>query len=129
MKASSSDTLPVVPLLRAYRERMPSLGDLGNLPVLGPRFAAVLSASARFLYPEFIDTACDSDFADSLTRFYEACVPLPLHGDRLRRRSGIVRHALSYLLRGRDPLSQKASNCIDSRGPYHVAGLGPSFWL
>jgi hypothetical protein len=107
---------------------MPSLGDLGKLPNLGPRFAAVLSASARFLYPEFIDTASESDFADSLTGFYEACVPLPLHADRLRQRAGIVRHALSYLLRGRDPLPQKASNCIDARGAYHVAGLGPSFW-
>jgi hypothetical protein len=128
MKPSSPDKLPLAPLLRAYREQTPSLGDLGKLPILGPRFAAVLSASARFLYPEFIDTASESDFAHSLAGFYEVCVPLPLHADRLRQRAGIVRHAVSYLLRGSDPLPQKASNCIDPRGAYHVAGLGPSFW-
>ncbi len=128
MKTTPPNTLPLFPLLRSYRERMPGLGELGKLPILGIRFAAVLGASARFLYPEFIDRASESDFCDSLLRFYEACVQPPLHGDRLRRRSGIVRHGLSYLLRGRDALPQKAANCIDGRGAYYVAGLGPSFW-
>ena len=83
MKASTPTVLPLVPLLHSYRERMPGLGELGKLPVLGARFAAVLAASARFLYPEFIDTASESDFGDSLMRFYEACVQPPLHAGRL----------------------------------------------
>ena len=128
MKASTPATLPLVPLVRSYRERLPGLGELGKLPDLGTRFTAILGASARFLYPEFIDGATESDFSDSLTRFYEACVQPPLHAERLRRRSGVVRHGLSYLLRGHDPLAQKAANCIDGRGAYHVAGLGPLFW-
>src|SRR5262249_45075538 len=60
--------------------------------------------------------------------FHEACVRPPLHGEALCRRAGLVRHALGHLLRGRDPFPRKAEHCLAADGPYHVAGLGPSFW-
>jgi len=50
IKASTPTVLPLVPLLRSYRERMPGIGEMGKLPVLGTRFAAVLAASARFTH-------------------------------------------------------------------------------
>ena len=46
----------------------------------------------------------------------------------MQLRAGIVRHALTYLLHGRDPLPVKAAACLEVPGAYHVAGLGPSFW-
>jgi MoxR-like ATPase len=75
-----------------------------------------------------VDGAGDADFTDALTRFYERCVAPPLHAKVLRRRAGVVRHALSHLLRCSDPLVRKVERCLAADGPYHVAGLGPSFW-
>ena len=60
--STSPPTLPLLPLLHAYAARRPSLAELGRLPDLGPRFAAVLGASARFLYGDFLDHAKDADF-------------------------------------------------------------------
>jgi uncharacterized protein (DUF2461 family) len=120
--------LPLAPLLHAYTLRLPAVTDLSRLPGLGPRFAAVLGATEGFLDPAFLDGAADADFAGALRVFYEACVDPPLHAETLRRRVGVVRHALAYFLRGRDPLPAKAEACLAANGPYHVAGLGPSFW-
>jgi hypothetical protein len=107
---------------------MPGIAELGRLPVLGPRFAAVHGASARFLFADFVDSASDADFSDALTRFYAACVDPPIHAATLRRKAGVVRHGLAYLLRGRDPVPTKVAGCVSSDGPYFVAGLGPAFW-
>ena len=129
MKRSSREHLPLRPLLDNYLTAgLPSAADLGRLPELGPRFAAVLSATARFLYPAYLDEASDADLGDALTRFYEAVVDPPLHGDAIRRRIGLVRHGLGCLLRGRDPLPERFGACVAADGPYHVAGLGPAFW-
>jgi hypothetical protein len=129
MKASSREHLPLAPLLHAYtRDGVPSLAELHHLPGLGQRFAAVLSASAKFLFPEFVDNAPVEQLAEALARFYEACVQPPLYAETLRRRAGVVRHGLAYLLRGRDPLPVKAAACLSASGPYHVAGLGQPFW-
>lgn len=129
MKSSTRQHLPLAPLLHAYtRAGVPNLGELHHLPYLGPRFAAILSATAKFLFPDFLENATANEWSDALARFYEACVQPPLHIETLRRRAGIVRHALTYLLRGRDPLPAKAAACLEISGTYHVAGLGPSFW-
>jgi hypothetical protein len=118
-----SSRLPLVPLLRAYtRAGVPALD------ALGPRAQAVLAARKEFLSDAFLDTAGDEDFLRVLSRFYEAVVQPPLHGDTLRRRRGIVRHALAHLLRCPDPVSQRAERCLAADGPYSVPGLGPAFW-
>ena len=129
MKTSTRQHLPLAPLLHAYtRAGVPSMGELHHLPNLGPRFAAILSATVKFLFADFLDNASAADLGDAVVRFYEACVQPPLHVETLRRRAGIVRHGLAYLLCGRDPLPIKAAACLDASGAYHVAGLGPSFW-
>jgi uncharacterized protein (DUF2461 family) len=129
MKTSTQKHLPLAPLLHAYtRAGIPSTAELHHLPGFGPRFAAVLSASVKFLYADFLENAPSSDLADALVRIYEACVRPPLHVETLRRRVGIVRHGLAYLLRGRDPLAVKAAAYLSAKGTYHVAGLGPAFW-
>src|SRR5579884_878747 len=52
MKRLSRQHLPLAPLLHAYtRAGVPSLGELHQLPGLGPRCAAILSATAKFLFP------------------------------------------------------------------------------
>ena len=129
MKTSSQVHTPLVPLLNAYLAAgLPTAGELGRLPGLGSRFAAVLSATARFLYPAYLDEATDADLCAALTRFYEAVDDPPLHADALRRRIGLVRHGLGCVLRGRDSLPAKLDACVSPDGPYHVAGLGPVFW-
>ena len=129
MRASSSEHLPLTPLLHAYvGAGLPSPGGLGRLAGIGPRFAAVLSASAKFLYAEFLDRASEADFTDAITRFYEAVVSSPLHTETLRRRAGFVRHGVGYLLRGTDQLPLKVENLLSPAGAYHVPGLGAAFW-
>ncbi len=129
MRSSSRDGLPLVPLLHAYLAGgLPTPAALHALPGLGPRFAAVLGASARFLYTEFLDRAGDDEVRDALERFYQAVVPLPLHADTLRRRAGFIRHALAALLHGQDAPPRKLEACLCPTGAYHVPGLGPAFW-
>ncbi len=129
MSILARQSLPLGPLLHAYtRAGVPSVAELHHLPGLGPRFAAVMSATAKFLCDDFLDRASDGDLADSLGRFYEACVQPPLHGETLRRRAGFLRHGLAYVLRGRDTLPNKAEECLGPSGAYRVAGLGPQFW-
>ncbi|HEV3256086.1 MAG TPA: DUF2461 family protein [Gemmataceae bacterium] len=129
MKAHSRPCLPLAPLLHAYTEAG-VLGpeELGSLSVLGPRFRAVLAAREELLCERFIDHAGEAAFETAVVRFYEACVPHALHVEALRRRAGVIRHALGHLLRCPDPLPCKAERCLAPGGPYRVAGVGPSFW-
>ncbi len=129
MRSTSRHALPLVPLLHAYlADGVPTAAALHALPGLGPRFAAVLGATVRFFYADFLDRAGDDDFAAALERFYTAVVALPLHTATLRRRAGFVRHALAALLHGQDSLPRKLEACLDAGGTYHVPGLGPAFW-
>ena len=53
MRSPSRETLPLVPLLHAYQAAgLPTPAVLHALPGLGPRFAAVLGGTARFLYAD-----------------------------------------------------------------------------
>jgi hypothetical protein len=123
------EALPLVPLLHAYAAPgLPSPAELHALPGLGPRFAAIMSASARFLFADFLDSASDKALRDALDRFYPAVVSPPLHLDTLRRRAGFVRHGIIHLLRGKDPLPQRLEACLSPTGAYRVPGLGPAFW-
>ncbi len=129
MKTSPQEHLHLRPLLNIYLAAgLPSAAELGRLPGVGPRFSAVLSTTARFLNPAYLDGASDADLSAALLRFYEAVVDPPLHGDALRRSVGVVRHGLGCLLRGRDALPVKWEACVSPDGPYHVSGLGPVFW-
>src|SRR5438552_3775704 len=115
MRDTANQTLPLVPLLGAYLEGGILTGaELTQLPVLGPRFRAVLTAGQEFLNESFLDDATDGEFRPALLRFYEACVQPPLHRQALERRAGLLRHALGHLLRCRDPLSRKAARCLSS---------------
>jgi MoxR-like ATPase len=88
----------------------------------------VLAAPGEFLSPPFVEQASEADFQAALVRFYEASVPPGLHTEVVRRRAGVVRHALGHLLRCPDPLAVKAERCLAPDGAYRVAGLGPVFW-
>ena len=105
-------TLPVVPLLHAFRARCK--------PKSFPR--------ADWLRADFLDAASDQLLADQLLTFYRAAVPLPLHAAPLVRRVRRVRHGLNHLLRGADPLPVKVERCLGTDAPYAVSGLGPAFW-
>src|SRR5687767_3257665 len=101
MPAARRDALPLAPLLHAYASAgLPNLAQLHALPGLGRRFAAILGASARFLYSDFLDTAPPAKLLDALSRFHAEVMPLPLHGATVAARAGFLRHAVSFLLRG-----------------------------
>ncbi|MFO0879019.1 MAG: DUF2461 family protein [Gemmataceae bacterium] len=126
---TSQRRLPAGPLQHAYEARgLPSIAALHELPGLGSRFAAILGATARFLYAEFLDRASAEAFQEQLTRFYRAVVPRPVHEASVRRRAGFVRHGLAHLLHGRGPVSERLAECVAPTGAYHVTGLGPAFW-
>src|SRR6266542_2443538 len=121
--------LPLVPLVRAYADGgvLPAEG-LATIPVLGPRFRAVLAAPAGLLREEFLDHAAEADFRQAVVAFYKDCVQPPVQLAALQRRTGLVRHALGHLLRCPDPLTRKIEGFLSARGAYHVPGLGPAFW-
>ena len=48
-----------------FRPSGQSLAELHQLPGVGPRFAAILSGTARFLYTDFLDRASDDAFRDA----------------------------------------------------------------
>jgi hypothetical protein len=129
MKAPCREHLPLGPLLHGYLAGgLPSLAGLQHLPGIGARFEAIESASVRFLYPDFLDNSPPDSLRDALVRFHDAVVRPALHADSLRRRAGFVRHGLAYLLRGKDSPAAKMEAVLSPTGPYHVPGLGPSFW-
>src|SRR5262249_50232933 len=118
MTASPRERLPLAPLLHAYDDAgLPGPAELGRLPGLGPRLAAILSAPS-FVDEPVLDRAPAAASGPALVRFYEACVQPPLHAARLRRRGGIVRHALGHLLRCPEPLPRKLGRCLAADGPY-----------
>lgn len=129
MRVSHRNSLPLVPLLRAYTDAgLLGSEELGRLPGLGSRSRAVLAARDRLLSEQFLDTAGADDFQAEVVGFYAACVTPPLHATTLARRAGVVRHALTHLRRGVDPLPQKLERCLAPGAAYHVPGLGPAFW-
>jgi MoxR-like ATPase len=129
MRHSRRLPLPLAPLLRAYTDAgLPPAKDLGKLPVLGPRFRAILEARAGLLREDFLDRASEAEFREALAGFYQHCVQPPLQLAALGRRSGLVRHALGHLLRCPDSLPLKAERLLGPQGAYHVPGLGPAFW-
>jgi hypothetical protein len=129
MRVSHRQCLPLGPLLHSYLAcGITGVEEFGKLPGLGPRFRAIWTARTEFLNETYLDQASESAFQAALVGFYKKCLPLPLHAETLCRRAAIVRHGLSHLLRGADPLPRKVERCLAADGPYHVNGLGPVFW-
>jgi hypothetical protein len=129
MKATSTQPLPLDPLLHAYlNPGISQVEALGQVAGIGARFSAILGARAAFLCEDALDHLSADDFSAALTQFYTACVDPPLYSETLARNAGIVRHALGHVLAGADPLPARLNHCLASGGPYYIAGLGPAFW-
>ena len=127
MRSARRAPLPLEPLLHAYLAAgVRPLAEMTRLPGLGRRFEAILSATARFLYGDFLDKADAETWREVLTEFYLAMGDYPC--EVVRDRAGFIRHAVSALLRSRAPWSAKLAACLEPTGPYRVVGLGPSFW-
>src|SRR5215468_1403023 len=92
--------LPLGPLLHTFAAGgVPGLAEMHKLPILGPRFEAVLGASSRLLSGNFLDEAAPGQLLSSLARFHDATVLLPLHAKTLSARAGFLRHAVGFLVR------------------------------
>ncbi|MBM3983593.1 MAG: hypothetical protein FJ304_25650, partial [Planctomycetes bacterium] len=107
--AHRSRTLPLVPLLAAFRAA-PSAGA----PALPPVGSA--------------DTDPPEALAAAVRAFAEAALPIPFHADLVAAQVKFLRHALNHLARGEDPLADRLARCAAPGGAYFVPGLGPGFW-
>ncbi len=117
------------PLLQAYLNAgVPTGAQLSRLPVVGRRFQAILAADERLLSETFLDNATNDEFRSAIVDFSEHTVFPPLQRMTCERHVGILRHAVDHLVRSNDSLPTKAGHVLDSKGPYHVPGLGLSFW-
>ncbi|MBA4189622.1 MAG: hypothetical protein C0467_16680 [Planctomycetaceae bacterium] len=103
--------LPLAPLLTQFRATF----DLRADP------------SPVFL-PADLDHTPDAALADELQRFAERVLPVVFHPAVFRREIGFLRHALSHLFRGHDPLPERLARCVTPGEAYHVPGLGAGFW-
>src|SRR2546423_821290 len=73
-------------------------------------------------------TAVNGRRRSGLRRVAESALPVSYHPGVFAREVRFLRHALTHLIRGRDPLPERLARCITPGEPYHVPGLGPGFW-
>ncbi len=118
--------VPLGPLLASFRHLPRDRGPSGGRT--RDRDAALRSARSEWLNESFLERSSADEFGERVAAFYQAVVPVPWHGERMARRGGMVRHGLDHLLRSQDPFAVRLARCATPGGPYHVAGLGPSFW-
>lgn len=112
--ANRSRTLPLIPLLAAFRAAGASA------PEPSARVPAVSAA--------FLDTATDKQLVAALARFADVRLPVNFHPGVISERVRFIRHALNHLLRGQDPLPERLARCVTPGEVYFVPGLGPGFW-
>ena len=104
--------LPLTPLLRQFRVAASSQPQ------------RELTATIN---PAWID-APNEVLAEELRNFAERTLPVSYHPDTFAREVRFLRHALTHLLRGQDPLPERLARCVTPGGAYHVPGLGCAFW-
>jgi hypothetical protein len=112
--ANRSRTLPLVPLLAAFRATRPAAPPT-------PRSPTPLGVA-------FLDTATDEQLSGALTCFCATALPVNYHAAAVTARVRFLRHALNHLLRGSDPLPERLARCVTPGEVYFVPGLGPGFW-
>ncbi|MFO0849116.1 MAG: DUF2461 family protein [Gemmataceae bacterium] len=110
---------PLAPLLAAY---------LAAPRLQTRRDAAVRAANQTWFTADALDTLSDDDLAGSLREFYLTVCDLPWRPELVTRQTRLLRHGLTHLFRGQDPLPVRLARCVDPHGAYAVPGLGASFW-
>jgi MoxR-like ATPase/uncharacterized protein (DUF2461 family) len=103
--------LPLAPLLVQFRAASDSRAD-----------------TLSQFQPTDLDHIPDTALAMALERFAASVLPVVFHPGVFRREIGFLRHALSHLFRGHDPLPDRLARCVTPGEAYHVPGLGPGFW-
>ena len=95
MNTSTREHLPLIPLLHAYtRPACPAAANCIICRDWGRASPPFCRRPPSFCSPISSTNASATELSEALVRFYEACVQPPLHVETLRRRAGIVRHAL-----------------------------------
>jgi hypothetical protein len=107
---------------------IPALESLAALPTLGRRIDAVLRARGAWLNDQFLRSASDHEFAEKVAEFYEQVVPSPFFSASLRRHSSRVRRGVEHLTQSTEEIAVKINRCLNRRGVFAVAGIGPAFW-
>jgi MoxR-like ATPase len=112
-QAHRSRTLPLVPLLAAFRRTRDATRPTTALPT---RPIAGL------------DRATPEQLTATLDAFTESVLPVSFHTELVASQVGFLRHALNHLTRGEDPFAARLARCVTPREAYFVVGTGPGFW-
>ena len=75
-----------------------------------------------------VDSLADDRLAAWLRESCARALPVTFHLDVFTRETRFIRHAVTHLLRGHDPLPERLARCVTPGAAYHVPGLGPGFW-
>src|SRR5262245_23855689 len=117
--STTRQLFPLVPLLSRFRKL--------ELPP-NPLKATLTGARKARLNEHFLDGASPAQLADELLKFERSACSIAWHESTLAQQLGRVRHGLAHLLRGQGPLAARFIRCARFGGPYHVAGVSPTFW-
>src|SRR5579863_5547794 len=107
-------SLPLLPLLAQY------------LSAPGSGLSGILRVPALDI--KELDTSPDEMLANGLEQFAASVLPVNFHPKVFRTRAGFLRHSLTHILRGQDPLPERLSRCITPGEAYHVSGIGWGLW-
>lgn len=75
-----------------------------------------------------LDAAPDATLAAELGRLAARLLPVVWHPTVFMSQARFIRHALSHLFRGHDPLPERLARCLTPGEAYHIPGLGPGLW-
>lgn len=75
-----------------------------------------------------LDNSTDEQLAHGLEQLAAAVLPIDYHPRVFQTRTRFLRHALTHLLRGHDPLPKRLSHCVTPGQAYHVSGIGRGVW-
>ncbi len=129
MRPNRKNPLPLVPLLQTYREAgILPVASLAEVPVLGKRFQEILIAQEKFLNESFLAGATESEFTGHLLKFQNQCSPLPCQPSLIEKKTSLLRHALTHLVRCEDPIPQKIERVLSPHGTYFIPNLDLAFW-
>ena len=116
----SAGCLPLRPLLDEFIRAGKSVDYTA-------RCGAVREA-ALWLCPEVLAVVPHAEFVQHASKFATHVDPFHWHTQRVVSQAGFLRHGLTHLIAGQDPLPVRFRRCADPNATYAITGAGRGFW-